>query len=959
MRLGITLPQCGPLAGPDSIRAVATRAESLGYDSLWVLDRLLYPASPRAPYPATADGSLPDAYRRVLDPVSVLTFAAACTSRASLGTSVLNLPWYNPSLLARQLTTLDLLSGGRLRAGFGTGWSPDEYEAVGVDMKQRGARANEALALLKQLWADPTAPHDGAHFKLPATHSELRPVQAPPKVYMAAYTPATMKRVAEHTDGWMPAGVPVPAMKQMWDGIRGMAQAAGREPSTLELIVRANLVLTQAPLGDDRGVFTGSVDQVRADVAATRELGAHELFFELGFTEEGSTLEGQLALLERLRALLAPAEAARRACCRVSCPRAGGGGARRACANTARTPAFGVGCGSMRASSARLALACTIVLAACSSEDDAPTSRPTGPAYSEPSSPRAGAAGARAAGGASSSSGGSVGGDTPLPEGIVCGVDGCHPATGAGGASQAGAAGAGGGVGPAGATSGGSGGSMPGGSAGTLQGGSAGTLQGGFGGTLQAGSAGSLQGGFAGTAQAGFAGAPQGGSGGTSPFPPPIAYWPLDVVWGVAAAEQTPVFGAMLNGVTSVPGLSLGAMHPAAVNSYMWLPATTWDQPLSEFSVSVWVRPDDDWSALAGHEILRRGGTLLSRYSNAVSFSVGSDVAKVTLPIEAGHWYHVVGVYSAGVEISVSVEDAGAPGPATQAKPATTGAVDSTGPVTIFNVPSGAFHGGAVDDLALFAKALTAGERAELYTRGLLGDSPSCPQCATPLAPMHVWRFDEATYERETQELIQGLTSATVGDTDSAIGLVGGASHAPEVLASFNSYQPGSGIEVAPHSSLQGTTMTLSAWVRPDRTLTASDVGMAWFDSDASLPNRGYWFGYDKGVTLTLGDGLTANRPRHTQALPLSGGVWHHVVATYDGVTSKIYVDGALAGQQSLGFTYAPNPAPLRLCGNAEAAIGLPVFPGACDEVAVFGDALDAGQVSQLHDRGLAGQPLL
>lgn len=304
MRLGVTLPQCGPVAGPDAVRAIAESAESLGFDSLWVLDRLLYPVAPKAPYPATPDGSLPDAYRRVLDPILTLTYAAAVTKRVTLGTSVLNLPWYNPNLLARQLTSLDVLSNGRVRAGLGTGWSPDEYEAVGVDMKTRGARAYEALDVLKKSWTEATPSHAGTFYSLPKTHLDLRPVQSPrPKIYMAAYTPATMKRVAEHTDGWNPAGVPVAAMKQMWDGIRGMAQAAGRDPKSLELIVRANLVITKAPLGDDRGVYTGSLDQVRADVAATREIGAHELFFELGFTDEGRSLDGQLALLKQLRGM--------------------------------------------------------------------------------------------------------------------------------------------------------------------------------------------------------------------------------------------------------------------------------------------------------------------------------------------------------------------------------------------------------------------------------------------------------------------------------------------------------------------------------------------------------------------------------------------------------------------------------------------------------------------------------
>jgi len=131
MRFGFALPQVGSEAGPEALVMVAKRAEDLGFDSLWVLDRILWPVNPRTPYPL-GDGSLPVQYKNVFDPVETLTFVAAHTNRIALATGVLNLPWYNPVLLARRLTTLDILSSGRLRMGFGIGWSPDEYEAAGV-----------------------------------------------------------------------------------------------------------------------------------------------------------------------------------------------------------------------------------------------------------------------------------------------------------------------------------------------------------------------------------------------------------------------------------------------------------------------------------------------------------------------------------------------------------------------------------------------------------------------------------------------------------------------------------------------------------------------------------------------------------------------------------------------------------------------------------------------------------
>ena len=109
----------------------------------------------------------------------------------------------------------------------------------------------------------------------------LRPVQTPhPPVYMAAYTDVTMRRVAERTRGWNPAGIPIPAMKAMFGGIRAMAEAAGRDPAQLDLVVRANLAPDPVPQGVERDPFAGSWEQIGDDIAATRDIGAHEIIFE-------------------------------------------------------------------------------------------------------------------------------------------------------------------------------------------------------------------------------------------------------------------------------------------------------------------------------------------------------------------------------------------------------------------------------------------------------------------------------------------------------------------------------------------------------------------------------------------------------------------------------------------------------------------------------------------------------
>jgi probable F420-dependent oxidoreductase len=302
MRLGFALPQIGPVAGPDALVTVAQRAEALGFDSLWVLDRILYPVNPRTPYPATPDGVLPDLYKRVLDPLETLTFVAAHTRRVALGTSVLNLPWYPPVLLARRLTTLDVLSGGRLRVGFGMGWSLDEFEAAGAPMQERGKRADEIIDALKAIWTTDPVEFQGQYYRIPKSFIGPKPVQKPhPPIYMAAYTPPAMKRLAKEANGWFPVGVPLSAVAGMFEGIKGMAKEAGRDPAALELIVRANVEFSDTPLGEGRADFTGSLEQIVGDVAETLKLGAAEIVFDVQFSPGVETVDTIVARMEQLR----------------------------------------------------------------------------------------------------------------------------------------------------------------------------------------------------------------------------------------------------------------------------------------------------------------------------------------------------------------------------------------------------------------------------------------------------------------------------------------------------------------------------------------------------------------------------------------------------------------------------------------------------------------------------------
>jgi len=300
MRLGFALPQVGSAVGPESLVTVAKRAEDLGFDSLWVLDRILWPVNPQLPYPI-GDGSLPVKYKSVLDPLDTLTFAAAHTRRIAVGTSVLNLPWYNPVLLARRLTTLDILSAGRLKVGFGVGWSPDEYEAAGASWQERGKRADELIQALKKIWTTDPVEFHGKYYRIPKSVIGPKPVQKPhPPVYMAAFTPSAMKRVAAEANGWFPVGIPLSGVGPMFEGIKGMAREAGRDPSAIELIVRANVEIHNSPIQKERVDFTGTLEQIAEDVKVTQKLGATEIVLDAQFSPDVETANDLVSRMEQL-----------------------------------------------------------------------------------------------------------------------------------------------------------------------------------------------------------------------------------------------------------------------------------------------------------------------------------------------------------------------------------------------------------------------------------------------------------------------------------------------------------------------------------------------------------------------------------------------------------------------------------------------------------------------------------
>jgi probable F420-dependent oxidoreductase len=205
MKIGLRLPQTDKhRATKENIIRLATEAENAGFDSLWVLERLIWPINPLNPYPGTSDGKFPADWQYIFEPLETLTYVAANTKKIALGTSVIDMLFHNPVILARRFATLDVLSKGRAIAGFGIGWSKDEYQASNIPFRDRGKRADECVQILKKIWTEDRVEFKGQYYNIPASKIGPKPIQKPHiPIYLGGYSQGTFQRIVNYANGWI------------------------------------------------------------------------------------------------------------------------------------------------------------------------------------------------------------------------------------------------------------------------------------------------------------------------------------------------------------------------------------------------------------------------------------------------------------------------------------------------------------------------------------------------------------------------------------------------------------------------------------------------------------------------------------------------------------------------------------------------------------------------------------
>jgi probable F420-dependent oxidoreductase len=310
IQFGFSLTGRGALADRATITTLAQRAEALGYDSVFVTDRMLIPVASRTRYPYSATGAFPlGPDEPWLEALTALTHLATVTRRIRVGTSVLVIPYRNPVFTARALATADYLSGGRVILGAGIGWWREEFEALGVPFEDRAARTVEALRLMREIWTKPRVTFEGRFWRIPEAGG-VRPQPAQRDgipIWIGGHGDAALRRVVEVADGWHPLGLRPPVTLHPAElGARArrlaeLAAAAGRDPAGIVIAFKGPVAF-RAAAGRERVPLAGSPAQIVEDLQAYVAAGVTHFVLDFSVPTPPEMLE----VLERFAADVRP-----------------------------------------------------------------------------------------------------------------------------------------------------------------------------------------------------------------------------------------------------------------------------------------------------------------------------------------------------------------------------------------------------------------------------------------------------------------------------------------------------------------------------------------------------------------------------------------------------------------------------------------------------------------------------
>ena len=289
-QIGVTIPNNWGVADPQQVLALGPEAEQMGYDSIWVMDHLFNTGYIRE--------RLED--RPYYHPMAMLSYMSATTSRVTLATSVLVLPYHNPVELAKYAATLDQMSGGRVTLGVGVGAMTEEFEALGIPIERRGSLTNECINLMRELWANTKPEYHSRNWNFSDLYFSPKPTQPSIPLWVGGSSPGALRRTARMGDGWHPTGLSPEDFAIGRSEIASLAAAAGRDPADITMSARIEVEVHGGPSsqraasrarlpGDDMGAL-------RAGMEAYGEVGVEHFVLALN--------SGDIPTLRRLMAVI-------------------------------------------------------------------------------------------------------------------------------------------------------------------------------------------------------------------------------------------------------------------------------------------------------------------------------------------------------------------------------------------------------------------------------------------------------------------------------------------------------------------------------------------------------------------------------------------------------------------------------------------------------------------------------
>lgn len=263
MKFGIAFANTGPFVAPAAAVEFAQAAEAAGFESLWTVEHVVVPAGYESAYPYDRSGRMPGPEDSPIpDPLIWLAYLASATTTLNLATGVLILPQRNPVVLAKELATLDVLSGGRLLLGIGSGWLEEEFDAIGVPFAERGKRTDDAVAALRALWSEEQASHDSPFTSFRNCISRPQPLGGSIPVHVGGHTPVAARRAGRLGDGFFPASGSHDRLAELFAVVRATAEEAGRDPDAIELTTGGNGALGPGALDEVAALAALGVDRV-------------------------------------------------------------------------------------------------------------------------------------------------------------------------------------------------------------------------------------------------------------------------------------------------------------------------------------------------------------------------------------------------------------------------------------------------------------------------------------------------------------------------------------------------------------------------------------------------------------------------------------------------------------------------------------------------------------------------